>query len=458
MVAIATPSAAVPDMRVPPQSIEAEQNVIGGLLLAPQAIDQIDFLEARHFYAEAHRLSFVCIRTMVEAGKPVDTMLLADALQARGELAAVGGQAYLGSLAINTPSAANIRCYAEIVRDRAILRELQTKALTVLDQAATPGADPRELAEQAEASFLQILDTRQGSDMVPLSVAVGEAVDAREAAQHDVIATGFEHLDKMLAGGGFKPGQLVIVAARVSMGKSALAFNIAEHAAHAHTVAVFTLEMTRREFADRALAYHESLIGRDGGVMRLLDLRIHIDDTPAVTVGHIRLRCRRIKRKHGLGLIVVDYLQLMRGTGENRTQEIGSISRGLKALAKELDVPVIAVAQINRAVENRQDKHPLLSDLRESGDIEADADVVMMIYRDDVYSSESPMKGLAEIIIRKQRNGPTGTVWLTFDAEHTRFHNYGGEVPQLRAPGLRTRAPTGFDYKSAQAGDKRTAA
>lgn len=436
-----------------PQSTEAEQSVLGGLLLVPDAFDRIDWLPASAFFRADHRLIYGAIRGLIEAGKPVDTLLVAEELKRRGQLEDVGGQAYLGNLATSIPSAANIARYAEIVRDRAILRQVQAHAADIQAKAAEPGVNPRELAEEAEAAFLQILDTRQEGDVVPFSVAVAEAVDARDAPQGNVIATGFDHLDKMLSGRGLKPGQLVIVAARTSMGKSALVFNVAEHAAGSHTVAVFTLEMTRREFADRALAYHEGLIGRNGAVMRLLELPIYVDDTPAATVGHVRLRCRRIKRKHGLGLIVVDYLQLMRGTGENRTQEIGSISRGLKALAKELQVPVIAVAQINRGVEQRTDKRPLLADLRESGDIEADADVVMMLYRDDAYSSDSPTKGLAEVIIRKQRNGRTGTAWLTFDAERTRFHNYEGEIPQRRAP-RRTGTVSAVDFKSAASGER----
>lgn len=435
---------------LPPQAVEAEQSVLGGLLLRPDAYDRIDWLRAEHFYRGDHRMIYAAIESLVEAGKQADTMLVGDVLRSRGELEQCGGQGYLGSLAANIPSAANIHRYAELVLERWRLREILAKGTDIVDAAFQPGADPLAIAESAEAAFLNVLDTSKGGEMVSFARAVGEAVDAREAPAETRVRMGFPRLDAMLKG-GLTAGQLVIIAGRSSMGKSALAWNAAEHVATHRMVAGFTLEMGRAELAERSLAFHEtSLLGQAGAVSHLCGLTLQIDESPAVTVSHIRLRCRRIQRQHGLGLIVVDYLQLMSARGENRTQEVGAISRGLKALAKELQVPVIAVAQINRGVENRNDKRPMLSDLRESGDIENDADIVLMIYRDEYYNPNSEARGLAEILVKKQRNGPTGMVPLRFDGPTTRFHHYDGDMP---SPAPAKKAAGSFDFKSRQAGD-----
>jgi replicative DNA helicase len=431
-------------MRLPPQAIECEQSVIGGLLLSSQALDRIEFLEAHHFYSQQHRLAYTCIRAMVEAGRVVDVLTVSEELKAAGDLERVGGQAYLGSLALNTPSAANIRRYAEIVRDKAILRNLQVHAMAIMEASYEPGAVPAELAQQAETRMLSVLQA-DGGDEVSFATAISEAMDARDEVTQ-ALSTGFPNLDAKLSGGGLKPGQLIIVAGRSSMGKSALALNIAEAVAKQKMVAFFTLEMTRRELAQRSIDYHESQIGLNDALQHTMTMLMQVDETSAVTLGHIRMRLRRIKRKHGLGLVVVDYLQLMKGEGENRTQEVGSLSRGLKAIAKEFAVPVIAVAQINRGVEGRTDKRPMLSDLRESGDIENDADVVLMIYRDDYYSPGSPALGLAEVIIRKQRSGPVGTVNMAFNARYTRFTPYYEAMPQ---PAVKAGKVANFnDYKS----------
>jgi replicative DNA helicase len=434
--------------------VEVEQSVLGALLLDNSAWDRIvDLVGENDFYRSDHRLIFRHIALLIEENKAADALTVAEGLERGGDLAAVGGQTYIGSLPLNTPSAAGIHRYAEIVRDRARLRRLQAAASDVLEKAQAPGADSRVIAEDAEAAFLSVLDAdfRTGE---PLSFAsaIAQAIDARDAQRGEVVPTGFARLDRKLKSGGFEPGQLVIVAGRPGMAKTALVANLAEHRARTHPVIFFTMEMSARELADRSLSYHESLLPRDEAAMHLMGLHLIIDETPAITISHMRLRCRRMKRKHGLSLIVVDYLQLMRGKGENRTQEIGSISRGLKALAKEFNAPIIAVAQINRGVENRTDRRPLLSDLRESGDIEADADIVMMLYRDDYYDRESAATGIAEVIVRKQRNGPMGTVFLRFQAELTRFHTYEGDAP--RSTSSSKRSATNFsEYKSHAAGE-----
>ena len=438
------------DLASPPQSIISEQSVIGALLLSPQSLDRIEWLEAPHFYAHQHREIYAVLRPMVEAGQTVDAVTVADALDRAGKLETIGGRSYLSDLALATPSAANIVAYAKAVRDKFILRELQSHAVAIHD-AAQSGIPPEELAQQAEARFLSVLETGGGEE-VSFATAVAEAVDA-EGEHQKSTSTGFPNLDGMLSGSGMRPGQLFIIAGRSSMGKSALALNIAEHVAKSETVAFFTLEMTRQELAERSLKYHASLVGKSAAVLHLMELKMQVDHTPAVTLGHIRMRLRRIKRRHGLGLVVVDYLQLMRGDGENRTQEVGSLSRGLKAIAKEFSVPVIAVAQINRAVESRGDKRPMLSDLRESGDIENDADTVLMIYREDYYQPDTPARGLAEVIIRKQRGGPVGTVHMSFDALHTRFHAYTGPVPSYQPAAPRGGKVMAADFKMRAGGE-----
>lgn len=437
-------------MMVPPQSVEAEQNVLGGILLNNHAYERIDWLLPGHFYRGDHRMIYAAMEGLLQAGKSCDVFLLADALKARGELDQCGGQQYLGALAANTPSAANIVRYAEIVRERFRLRELIAKGTEIASAGYERGADPVAIAEQAEAAFLGLLEASGAPEMVSFARAVGDAIDARDAPAETRIRTGYPRLDTMLRG-GLLPGQLIVIAGRSSMGKSALTWNIAEHVAAHRMVAGFTLEMSAAELAERSLKHHEDEIGMAGALAYLRGLTMQVDETPGVSVGHVRLRCRRLQRKHGLGLVVVDYLQLMSARGENRTQEIGSISRGLKALAKELRVPVIAVAQINRGPESRQDKRPMLSDMREGGDIENDADIAIVLYRDDYYDPASEARGYAEVIIRKQRNGPTGMVPMIFDGERTRFIHYDGEIPRAVGPG--PKGASVFDFKNKQAGE-----
>lgn len=464
---------AIPELRLPPQAIDAEQSVLGGLLLDGGAFDRIaDVVTEGDFYRAEHRLIFRAIARLAEAGKPADTLTVADCLREHGKLDEAGGNAYLGQLALNTPSAANIRRYAEIVRDRAMLRGIVAAAHEAIDACTLPsGANPAEIAGRMEEALSGVI-TRQRGDVTTLGDAVADAVryvDALHAKGGGMagLPTGFVDLDHIT--GGLSGGDLIIVAGRTSMGKTAFGLSIAQHVAqNAGSVAVFTLEMSGRQLAMRVLSassrvsMHRLRTGyvaedqwpaiAEAGA-RLRDVRIFIDDTPAVTCAHVRARCRRIKRQHGLALIIVDYLQLMRGEGDNRVQEVGSISRGLKIIAKELDVPVIALSQLNRKVEERTDKRPTLSDLRDSGELEQDADVIAFIYRDEVYHPDSPAKGTAELLIRKQRNGPLGDIRLWFREELMRFENYAG--PEIETPPKqRTRARQGFDYKAAQAGER----
>lgn len=409
------------DRLAPPASVEAEAAVIGALLTKPDAYDQIDWLPAADFYRVDHRLIYGALRGMIEAGEPVDVLLLADKMRERGELDQAGGMAHIGDLAVNTPGSANIKRYAEIVKSKALLRRLQSLATDLTAEAYEPGAAPESIAESAESRLNDIRHGRDDSEPVPFHVALDAAMLARKTPDSGV-HTGFCDLDIKL--NPLRGGEFIVIAGRPSMGKTGLASNIAEHVAATKPVGFWSLEMSRAAIAERILGWHER--NDEFAADRISTLQLHIDTPHTLTVGSLRLRAKRLRRKHGLGLIVVDYLGLMRGEGENRTQQIGAVSRGLKGLAIELDIPVIAVAQLNRANESRTDKRPMLSDLRESGDIEQDADIVMMVYRDEYYDSNSRAAGTAEVLVRKHRNGATGMVRLAFIAQHARFENYGG--------------------------------
>jgi replicative DNA helicase len=444
--------------RVPPQSVEAEQSVLGGLLLDNAAWDRIsDFLGEHDFYRADHRLIYRAIAQLIENGHPADALTVAEALERGGRLADAGGQAYVGSLAINTPSAANIRRYAEIVRERSIMRSLAAIGTEIADSAYAPmGKSAAVLIDEAEGKVFQIAEAgargRQGFVRIdPLLKETVERIDTLYSRDNksDVIglATGFIDLDRMTS--GLQSGELAIIAARPSMGKTALAMNIVEHVALTgkKATAVFSMEMSGAQLAMRMIGsvgrvdQHELRTGtfkEDDwshlieAVGKLNDAHVYIDDTAGLNALELRSRARRLHRQcaevGGLSLIVVDYLQLMSGTRagreENRATEIAEISRSLKGLAKELKVPVVALSQLNRSVESRQDKRPMMSDLRESGAIEQDADLILFIYREEVYNPETQNKGAAEIIVAKQRNGPTGKVTLTFVGRHTRFENY----------------------------------
>ncbi|CAG9167225.1 MULTISPECIES: replicative DNA helicase [Cupriavidus] len=442
-------------LKVPPHSIEAEQSVLGGLLLDNAAWDRIaDFISEADFYRFDHRMIFQSIAKLISATKPADVITVFEMLQVAGKAEEVGGLAYLNSLAQNTPSAANIRRYAEIVRERAVLRKLVTVADDIASSAFAPqGREVRELLDAAESKVFAIAE--EGSrgqkgfqEIQPLLTQVVERIDElyHRDSTTDVtgVPTGFIDLDKMTS--GMQPGDLVIVAGRPSMGKTAFSLNIGEHVAveQGLPVAVFSMEMAGTQLAMRMLGsvgrldQHRLRTGRlldedwprlTHAIQRMNDAQLFIDETPALNPMELRARSRRLARQCGqLGLIIIDYLQLMSGSGggENRATEISEISRSLKGLAKELNCPVIALSQLNRSLEQRPNKRPVMSDLRESGAIEQDADVILFIYRDEVYNQDSQDKGTAEIIIGKQRNGPIGTVRLTFLGQFTKFDNFSG--------------------------------
>jgi replicative DNA helicase len=440
--------------RIPPQSIEAEQSVLGGLLLDNTAWDRVaDLVTGPDFYRADHRLIFQHIGDLMEHGKPADMLTVAESLERAGKLAEIGGQAYLGSLAANTPSAANIRRYAEIVRERAIMRSLAAVGTEIAEAAFTPmGKTAAQMLDEAEGRVFEIAEagSRGKQGFLPIDDLVAKVVTRMDELYHsenpsDItgIPTGYADLDARTS--GLQPADLIIVAGRPSMGKTAFALNIAEYVAidFGLPVAVFSMEMSGEQVAMRMLgslarvSQHKIRTGRveeddwsrvTKGLEKLQNANIFVDDSGALNPLELRARARRLYRQCGkLGLVVVDYLQLMsasRADSENRATELSEISRSLKALAKELNVPIVALSQLNRSVESRTDRRPMMSDLRESGAIEQDADLILFIYRDEVYHSESPDKGLAEIIIGKQRNGPIGTTKLTFLGEFTRFENY----------------------------------
>ncbi len=439
-------------LRVPPHSVEAEQSVIGGLLLDNSAWDRAaDLLRDTDFYRYEHRTIYSAMGSLISASKPADVVTVLEQLQSLGKAEACGGISYLNALAQSVPSAANMRRYAEIVRERAIMRKLIEASDEIATKAFNPQGRPvTQILDEAETRIFQIGEegSRSQQGFQPMDKLVVQLIDrVTELAENGAeevtgVRTGFYDLDRMTA--GLQPGDLIVLAARPSMGKTAFALNIAEHVAvqEGLPTAVFSMEMGASQLALRLVgslgridqqhlrtgALRDDEWGRlTEAVDKLGKVSLFIDESPALNSAEVRARARRQARQCGkLGLIVIDYLQLMSGSSsgdENRATEIGEISRGLKALAKELGCPVIALSQLNRSVESRPDKRPMMSDLRESGAIEQDADVIMFIYRDDYYNKESKEPGVAEIIIAKQRNGPVGTVKLTFLKPLTRFDN-----------------------------------
>ena len=436
-------------IKMQPHSAEAEQSVLGGLLLSADGWDAVaELVSDGDFYRLGHRLIFRQIAQLAEAAEPVDVITVADKLQARDELDAAGGLTYLAELAQNTPSASNIRAYAKVVRERACLRKLIEAAQEIAESGFNPdGRKSDELIDEAERRIMQIGEDgpKDGApkDINPLlQAALGRIEELFQSGGAITgISTGFIELDNMTS--GLQDSDLVIVAGRPSMGKTAFAMNLVEHAVlnQNKPILVFSMEMP----ADSLIIRMLSSIGRidqtrlrngkleqedwpklSAAVTKLKDVPLYIDDTPALTPTEIRSRARRVAREHGgLGMIMVDYLQLMQvaGSSDGRTAEISEISRSLKAIAKEFKVPMVALSQLNRSLEQRPNKRPVNSDLRESGAIEQDADVIMFIYRDEVYHEESEEKGIAEIIIGKQRNGPIGICRLAFIGQYTRFEN-----------------------------------
>lgn len=443
------------DLRLPPQSIEAEQSVLGALLIENRAFDQISgILSEEDFYRHDHRLIWHHIHQLISLDREADVVTVAESLRLVNKEEEVGGVEYLNALAVNTASAANIVRYAEIVRERAMLRQLLSVADELTTMAYQPnGRQARQLLDEAESKIFKISQENGGVSqdfhaMPDVMIQVIEELERLAARDDDSdvtgISTGFTDLDSRTA--GMHSGQLIIVAGRPAMGKTSFAMNIVEHVAihEKLPVAVFSMEMDATQLGHRLLGSVGKVNQQRMRTGRLLDedwprithatsllqnAKIFIDETPALTPIDLRARARRLKSKEGeLGLIVVDYLQLMSGNGrnDNRTAEISEISRSLKQLARDLKCPIIALSQLNRGLEQRTNKRPIMSDLRESGAIEQDADVILFIYRDEVYNPDSPDKGVAEIIIGKQRAGPIGTVKLTFAGEFTKFLNYTG--------------------------------
>ncbi|MEY4021371.1 MAG: Replicative helicase [Pseudomonadota bacterium] len=448
----------VDSLRIPPHSIEAEQSVLGGLLLDNSAWDKIaDFVSPEDFYRYDHRLIFQHIARLISGSRPADVITVFESLSSANKAEEVGGLSYLNALAQNTPSAANIRRYAEIVRDRGILRKLISVSDEISGSAFNPqGKEVKQMLDEAESKIFAIAEegsrgTQGFQEIQPLLTQVVERIDElyNRENPNDItgVPTGFVDLDRMTS--GLQPGDLIIVAGRPSMGKTAFSVNIGEHVStdSGLPVAIFSMEMGGSQLAMRMLGsvgrldQHRLRTGRlndedwprlTHAIQKMNDAQIFIDETPALSSIELRARSRRLARQCGkLGLIIVDYLQLMSANspGENRATEISEISRNLKGLAKELNCPVIALSQLNRSLEQRPNKRPVMSDLRESGAIEQDADLILFIYRDEVYNPDSPEKGMAEIIIGKQRNGPIGSVRMTFLGQYTKFENYTGSAP-----------------------------
>jgi replicative DNA helicase len=443
--------------KLPPQNIEAEQSILGGILIENDALNTVvEFLEDNDFYRESHQKIFHCMITLSEKNEPLDLITLTNELKKSKELESIGGASYLASLVESVPTAANIAYYAKIVKEKSILRKLISTATEIVTQSYQEGKNLEDFLDDAEQAIFRISEHRVKPAFYPIKEIVKESFKVIERLYEKKelitgVPSGFKDLDRKTA--GFQNADLIIVAGRPSMGKTALCLNIAQHASINVKIptALFSLEMSKEQLAIRMLcseARVDSARLRSGFLSEsdwpkltmaagaLSDAPIFIDDTPAMSVLELRAKARRLKADRGLGLIIIDYLQLMRGRSgmERREQEISEISRSLKALAKELDIPVLAISQLSRKAEDRPGRQPQLSDLRESGAIEQDADVIIFIYRDEVYNPDSDRKGTAEVIIGKQRNGPTGKVDLSFISEFTTFKDlFRGDYDEIEA-------------------------
>jgi replicative DNA helicase len=441
-------------LKIPPHSIEAEQSVLGSMLIAPDSWDKVaELVVDSDFYNRSHQIIFRAIVRLLNKNQPIDLITVSEDLDGINELEDAGGFAYLGELARNTPSAANVTAYAQIIKERAVTRELIGVAHEIADAGYNPeGRNSGEILDMAESKVFEIAEKRTGKDEGPKNIesVLTKTIDRLEflvKSNKEVtgVSTGYTDLDKKTS--GLQPSDLIIVAARPSMGKTTFAMNLCENAMllEEKPVLVFSLEMPAEQIMMRMLAslsrvdqtkirtaqLNDEDWARISNTMAMLKDKdnLFVDDSSGLTPMEVRTRARKLARdKGGISLIMIDYLQLMRvpGLSENRTLEIAEISRSLKALAKELEVPVVALSQLNRGLEQRSDKRPINSDLRESGSIEQDADLIMFIYRDEVYHEQSADKGIAEIIIGKQRNGPIGTTRLTFQGQFSRFDNYAG--------------------------------
>jgi replicative DNA helicase len=437
-------------MRVAPHNRDAEESVLGAIMLSAEAANLVmDKLEPDDFYVPAHQAIFEAIVDLYNANQPIDALTVSDALHRKGELDRIGGAGYLSDVMDAVPTASNIEYYAGIVEEHGLRRRLIQAGGVLGDLAVMTDEEISVVLDQAEQTVLRVAERRVGEGLVPMSPLLHgalETIEEMEARGSELtgLATGFRDLDRKL--GGLQPANLVVVASRPSMGKSTLVSNIATNVAMTGgTVAIFSLEMSREEIVQRLLCSTgrvDSMKLRTGqlgpqlwqkvvhAASKMYQIPVYIDDSPQLTVTDIRAKSRRLRRAHGLQLIIIDYLQLMQGTArENRQQEIAEISRSLKNLARELDVPILAVSQLNRSLESREDKRPRLGDLRESGAIEQDADIVMFIYRHEYYHPEAQdTKGLAEVIVAKHRSGATGMVQMTFLPEFTLFSDLGRDV------------------------------
>lgn len=432
--------------RIPPYSLEAEQTVIGSMLMSKDAVHTAtEYITADDFYTPEQRTAFEAIYTLFRENKSIDLITVQDQLAKMGKLEEVGGIEYLSNLSLNVPTSAHIKEYAKIVQEKAVLRRLIQSGNEIVSNSYEGRVPLEQILEDAESKVFNIIQNRKTSDLVLVQDLISPALNSIVKAhrQHGAvtgIASGFIDLDNMTA--GFQPSDLILVAARPSMGKSSFVLNITQHASvkAKKSVAFFSLEMSKEQLASRMISA-EAMIDaqkiRNGnlenkdfekllsGASVLGEAKIFIDDTPGISVSDLRAKCRKLKMNHGLDLIIIDYLQLMTAGGrtESRQQEISEISRSLKAIAREMQAPVIALSQLSRAVESRADHRPMLSDLRESGAIEQDADVVMFLFREEYYNATPENKGQAEVIIAKQRNGPTGSAKLLWLGEYTRFMN-----------------------------------
>lgn len=444
----------VPFHKVPPQSIESEQSVLGGIFLDNEAVNKVaEFLRPEDFYREAHQKIYEVMLDLYERNEPIDLLTVADELKKRKWLDKVGGASYLAQLAESVPTAANVTHYARIVKEKALLRQLIMAVTEIVTDCYREEEDIEELLDRAEQTIFNISEFRVRPSFYPMKEVLKETfrVIERLYERKELVTgvpSGFKDLDRLTA--GFQPSDLIIVAGRPSMGKTAFCLNVAQYAAIQAKVptAIFSMEMSKEQLAMRMLCSVAEVSAskvRSGFLSErdlqkltmaasiLSDAPIFIDDTPALSVLELRAKARRLRGEMALGLIVIDYLQLMRGrtAAERREQEISEISRSLKALAKELQIPVIAISQLSRRAEDRPGRRPQLADLRESGAIEQDADLILFIYRDEVYNPNSPKKGIAEVIIGKQRNGPTGVVELAYIPELTTFKDlWKGDVTQ----------------------------
>jgi replicative DNA helicase len=464
------------NLRIPPQSLLAEEALLGGVMLENEALIQVsDYVKESDFYRPGNREIFKTILSLSKNHEPIDLVTVADHLKQLQKLDAVGGSGYLSSLVDNIHTAANLTAYAKIVKNKSLLRNLITTSTDIIEKSYGEIEDVDSLVDQAEKSILEVARDRGHSELTPIDEVVKEsfeAIDARYRSNTTItgLPTGFSKIDTITS--GLQRSDLIIIAGRPSMGKTSFALNIAQNsAAHldSSSVIFFSLEMSKVQLATRMLCSQSEINAQTlrGGLLKdedwrrlsqaasiVSELPIYIDDTSAITVMEMRAKARRLKNDKGLDLVVVDYLQLMRGDGESREREISEISRSLKAMAKELDVPVVALSQLNRSLESRPDKRPQLSDLRESGAIEQDADVIMFVYRDEVYNKDNPENaGMAEILIRKQRNGPTGVAELKFFGEFTtfrdidkRYDDYAGDVPPGMSEGELKAAESDFSH------------